>query len=91
MESIDVATELGRRALIIALELSLPVLAVGLVVGVFVSLVQAVTQIQDQTLSFIPKVLAMAVTLFLFLPWFLGVLTSYMTETFEELVPFGLR
>lgn len=91
MESIDVATELGRRALIIALELSLPVLAVGLVVGVFVSLVQAVTQIQEQTLSFIPKVVAMAVTLFLFLPWFLGVLTSYMTETFEELVPFGLR
>ena len=91
MENIDVATELGRRALMISLELSLPVLAVGLVVGVFVSVIQAVTQIQEQTLSFIPKVVAMAVTLFLFLPWFLGVLTSYMTETFEELVPFGLR
>ncbi len=71
-----------RRALIITLELSLPVLAVGMVVGFVVSLLQAVTQIQEQTLSFIPKILAVAATLFLTLPWMLNVLVDYTREIF---------
>ena len=87
--STEAATELGRRALIIALELTLPVLAVGLVVGLVVSLIQAVTQIQEQTLSFIPKILAMAGTLFLLLPWLLGVSTAYMDEAFRQLELWG--
>ena len=87
--STEAATELGRRALIIALELTLPILAVGLVVGLFVSVIQAVTQIQEQTLSFIPKILAMAGTLFLLLPWLLGVTTTYMDEAFRQLEFWG--
>jgi flagellar biosynthetic protein FliQ len=85
MDTVQAATELGRRALMIAMQLSLPVLAVGLVVGLLVSLIQAITQIQEQTLSFIPKIFAMAGAVFVFLPWFLSVMTSYMSETLASL------
>jgi flagellar biosynthetic protein FliQ len=77
---IQVAVDMTRRALVITLELSLPVLLVGMVVGFLVSLLQAVTQIQEQTLSFIPKILAVAATLFLTLPWILTVLVDYTRE-----------
>lgn len=85
MDTIESAIELGQRALIVTMQLSLPILAVGLVVGLLVSLFQAITQIQEQTLSFIPKIFAMAGAVFVFLPWFLAVMTSYMTETLESL------
>ena len=79
---IQVAVDMTRRALLITLELSLPVLVAGMVVGFLVSLLQAVTQIQEQTLSFIPKMLAVAATLFLTLPWILSVLVEYTREIF---------
>jgi len=79
-DMIQVAVDLTRRALLITLQLSLPVLAVGMVVGFLISLLQAVTQIQEQTLSFIPKILAVAATLFLTLPWTLNVLVDYTRE-----------
>jgi flagellar biosynthetic protein FliQ len=79
---IQVAVDMTRRALLITLELSLPVLVAGMVVGFLVSLLQAVTQIQEQTLSFIPKMLAVAATLFLTLPWILSVLVDYTREIF---------
>ncbi len=81
-DMIQIAVDLTRRALIITLELSLPVLLVGMVVGFLVSLLQAVTQIQEQTLSFIPKILAVAATVFLTLPWVLNVLVDYTREIF---------
>ena len=54
-----------------------PLLAVGLIVGLSVSIVQAVTQIQEQTLSFIPKILAVVGTLLLLMPWMLAVIVEY--------------
>ena len=54
-----------------------PVLLVSLVVGFLISLLQAVTQIQDFTLTFVPKILAVFVCLFLFLPWMASVLVSF--------------
>ena len=74
------AVELTRRALVLSMELSLPVLLVGLAVGFVVSLLQAVTLIQEQTLSFVPRILAVAATVFLTVPWVLAVLTDYMRE-----------
>lgn len=80
MDDIALAVEAGRKALLVALELSAPILAVGMLVGLVVSAVQAATQIQDQTLSFVPKILAMAAALFLLLPWLLQVVTGYLEE-----------
>ncbi len=84
-DMIQVAVDRTRRALLISLELSLPVLVVGMVIGFLISLLQAVTQIQEQTLSFVPKVLAMAAALFLALPWMLTVLADYAREVISGL------
>ena len=61
--------ELGREALWIGLLIGAPLLAAGLVVALVVGLLQAVTQIQDQTVAFVPKIIAMAVALSIALPW----------------------
>ncbi len=85
MESLDSGVALAQRALLVALELSLPVLLAGLVIGLCVSVFQAVTQIQEQTLAFVPKLLAMAAAVVLLLPWLLSVATEYAREMLFEL------
>ena len=65
----DSATELNRQTLILALLVSAPMLLIGLVVGILVSIVQAVTQIQEQTLTFVPKIAAMLAAAILLMPW----------------------
>ena len=67
--SIEQATELIRNALILVLLISAPMLLIGLVVGIIVSLLQAVTQIQEQTLTFIPKITAMVIAAIVLMPW----------------------
>ena len=66
---VDQATELIRHTLVLTLIVSAPMLIVGLGVGVIVSLLQAVTQIQEQTLTFIPKIAAMFAAAILLMPW----------------------
>ena len=67
--SLDHATELLRHALLLTLLVAAPVLVVGLLVGFVVSLLQAVTQVQEQTLTFIPKIVAMFACVIMLLPW----------------------
>ena len=81
----DTAIELSRAALGTAIELALPVLLVLLVVGLIVSVFQAMTQVHDQTLSSIPKILAGGAVLLLLLPWFLEVMQNYTRTVFEQL------
>ena len=81
----ETAIELSRGALSTAIELALPVMVVGLAVGVIVSVFQAMTQVHDQTLSFIPKILAMVAVILLLLPWFLKVMEGYTRTVFEQL------
>jgi flagellar biosynthesis protein FliQ len=76
-DSLQFVVDIGRDALWVALKLSMPLLAVGLVVGLAVSIVQAITQIQEQTLSFIPKILAVVGTLIFLMPWMLRVVVEY--------------
>ena len=78
------AVDLVRHTLIIALTISAPMLIIGLVVGIFVSLVQAVTQIQEQTLSFIPKIVAMVAAAILLMPWTAQQLMDYSREMFTS-------
>ena len=65
----DLSVALVREALLLVLICSAPVLAAGLIVGVAVSLLQAVTQVQEQSLSFIPKIAAMFAAAVITLPW----------------------
>ncbi|MCZ6793029.1 MAG: flagellar biosynthetic protein FliQ [Planctomycetota bacterium] len=85
MYSLEWATEIAQRTLLVAAELSLPVLGVGLVIGLLFSVLQAITQVHEQTISFIPKLFAVGTAVFLLLPWILGVMTSYMMEVFGRL------
>jgi len=75
--SLQFVVDAGREALLTALKLAVPLLAVGLVVGLSVSILQAVTQIQEQTLAFIPKILAVVATLLFLMPWMLSTVVEY--------------
>jgi flagellar biosynthetic protein FliQ len=73
----DVVVSLTMDAITLALKIAMPMLLVGLVVGLVVSIFQAITQIQEQTLAFIPKVAAMIAVIVILGPWMLGQLESY--------------
>jgi flagellar biosynthetic protein FliQ len=83
--TLDQATELIQHSLIMALMVSAPMLCIGLVVGILVSLFQAVTQIQEQTLTFIPKITAMVAAAIILMPWIGQRLIAYTQVMFESL------
>jgi flagellar biosynthesis protein FliQ len=76
------AVELVRQSLIMALLISAPMLVIGLVVGVVISLFQAVTQIQEQTLTFVPKITAMILAAVFLFPWIGQRLIEYSAHMF---------
>ena len=77
--------DLARNAIMLALLVAGPMLVVALGVGLVVSVIQAVTQIQEQTLSFVPKLVAVGATFLIALPWILQLLIKYTTELFRSL------
>lgn len=79
------AVALFQQALTMALMLAAPMLLFGLAAGLLVSVFQAATQIQEMSLSFIPKVLAVVLSLFLFLPWMLNRMTEYTLQIFSRI------
>ncbi|MGI9625693.1 MAG: flagellar biosynthesis protein FliQ [Longimicrobiales bacterium] len=80
-----VVIEMARDALWLALALSGPLLGVALVVGLVVSVIQAVTSIQEQTLSFVPKLFAVGATFLFLLSWMLDQSVRYASELFRSL------
>jgi len=77
--------ELGRNALATTALLSAPMLAAALVVGLVVSILQALTQVQEATLAFVPKILAVLAVLAVAGPWLLNTLLSYTISIFTAL------
>jgi flagellar biosynthesis protein FliQ len=88
--TIDLVKELSGEVFKTVLIVSAPVLLVSLAVGLTISLFQAVTQIQEFTLTFVPKILAVFVTLFLFFPWIARVLITYTTDLITK-IPVYIR
>jgi len=76
------ATDLIRNTLLLALIVSTPMLVIGVVVGVIISLLQAVTQIQEQTLTFVPKIIAMIAAVIILFPWMGHYLLEYASQMF---------
>ena len=76
------AIDIGREAILMTLLISSPVLIAGMVVGLLIGLLQALTQIQEQAVSFVPKIIAMIVTLSFALPW----LVTRMIEYTQQLI-----
>lgn len=81
--NIDEATDIVRQTLIVALTISAPILGVGLTIGLCVSLFQAVTQIQEQTLSFVPKIVGMIVVLLAIIPWIGTTMLEFTQQMFN--------
>jgi flagellar biosynthetic protein FliQ len=77
--------DLARDALTLALLMAGPLLAVALIVGLLVSLIQAVTSIQEQTLSFVPKLFAVGITFLILLSWMLQSMMKFTTDLFVSL------
>ena len=78
----DVVVNLATQAMTLAFEVAGPILLVGLVIGLAVSLFQAVTQIQEQSLSFIPKIVGLAVLIVILGPWMMDKLINYVTNLY---------
>jgi len=76
---------IARETLLTAILLSAPPLVVGLLVGLIISMFQAVTQIQEQTLTFVPKLLAIFISLLVFGPWMLKILTQFSVNILGNL------
>ena len=82
----EMVVTIGREALTAVLMVSAPLLLVALVVGLVISIFQAVTQINEMTLTFVPKILGVALALLIFLPWMINLLTDFARHMFE-LIP----
>tara|TARA_B100000029_G_scaffold400127_1_gene398984 strand:- start:448 stop:714 length:267 start_codon:yes stop_codon:yes gene_type:complete len=81
----DLLTDAARSAMMLGLEVVLPVLGVLLVVGLVVGTLQAATQVQDQSVGFVLKLMAVATVLVLLLPWMLDRLAVFSTDLFERI------
>jgi len=75
----------ARQAIEITLTIALPMLGIGMVVGIFVSVIQAATQIQEMTLTMVPKIVAIFVALIIAFPWIMDKMMAYTTEIFLNL------
>jgi flagellar biosynthetic protein FliQ len=76
------AIDIVRETLVLMLLLSMPILAAALVIGLAVSLLQAVTQVQEQTLSFVPKIIGMGLAAIFVLPWITNEIMDFATRMF---------
>ncbi len=81
----DTVANLASQAMSLALKIAGPMLLAALVIGVVVSILQAVTQIQEQSLSLIPKLAGIAVVIVLLGPWMLGQLVAYTTQLYTSI------
>jgi len=81
----EMVMDVGIEAIRVVLMISAPILLLGLGVGLIVSIIQATTQIQEQTLSFIPKLVAIALALLIFGPWMMSMMYDFTINIFENI------
>ena len=81
----DLVIEIIYQALITTVKVAGPMLLAGLAVGLLVGIFQAVTSVHEMTLTFIPKILAVAVTLMIFLPWMIRTLVGFTLSIYSQL------
>lgn len=81
----ETVLDIGRQALWLAVLLAGPMLGAALAVGLFIGVIQAATQIQEMTLSFIPKLLTLVVVLFVLGPWMLQIIVTFSQRLFMDI------
>jgi flagellar biosynthesis protein FliQ len=80
------AIDIGRDAIVVSLKLGGPIMLLALVVGVVISLFQALTQIQETTLTFVPKIVAILLAMLLLMPFMLSTLTTFTERLFDRVI-----
>ena len=82
--TIDAVADIAREALFLIIRASLPVLLVSLIVGLIISIFQTVTSIQEQTLTFVPKIICVFLALVLFGQWMMNAMVEFMTSLWSS-------
>lgn len=82
--TIDAVADIARDALFLIIEVSLPVLLISLIVGLIISIFQTVTSIQEQTLTFVPKIIAVFLGLMIFGPWMMQNMVDFITRLWSS-------
>jgi flagellar biosynthetic protein FliQ len=88
--SIDFVMSIANEAVKVTLLLSAPMLIVGLIIGLVISIFQAVTQVQEMTLTFVPKIIGVMVALIIALPWMINIIVTYTQNLFNS-IPLYIR
>ena len=83
------AIDISRQAIIVLLKMGVPVMLIALIVGLSVSLLQALTQIQEMTLAFVPKIIVIFASLLMFLPFMMSTLTGFTHHVMDKVVSLG--
>ncbi len=81
--------EIGREAIVVMLKIGAPILLIALIVGLVISLIQALTQIQEMTLSFVPKIIVIFASLLLFMPFMMSTLITFTESLADRIVGIG--
>lgn len=82
--TVEAVSDMTREALFLIIKVSLPVLLVSLVIGLLISIFQTVTSIQEQTLTFVPKIICVFIALVVFGPWMMNSMVEYLTQLWSS-------
>ncbi|MBB54738.1 MAG: flagellar biosynthetic protein FliQ [Magnetovibrio sp.] len=81
--------EVGREALWVILKIAGPIMASGLAIGLLIALFQALTTIQEMTLTFVPKIIVIFTAVIIFLPWMMQTVTVFTQQLFDRMISLG--
>ena len=87
--SIDQSVDIVKGLMMLCLKVSLPFLLSAMIIGLLVSFFQAITSLQEQTLTFVPKALVVVVVVFILFPWLINTMMDYTAETFNRMSQAG--
>ena len=87
--SVDQSIDIVKGLMILCLKVSLPFLLSAMIIGLLVSFFQAITSLQEQTLTFVPKALVVVVVVFILFPWLMNIMMDYTAETFNRMSQVG--
>lgn len=81
--------EVGREALWVVLKIAGPIMAAGLAIGLVIALFQALTTIQEMTLTFVPKIIVIFVAVIIFMPWMMSTVSVFTEQLFDRIISLG--
>ena len=87
--SVDQSVDIVKGLMMLCLKVSLPFLLSAMIIGLLVSFFQAITSLQEQTLTFVPKALVVVVVVFILFPWLINTMIDYTAETFNRMSQAG--